>query len=446
MIATAGRGRRATACAAALALATTLAVAAPPVAAAPASGQAAAGAVVAVVVIDGAGPEDRAAVTAAVAAALAPGRVVVDDVLARARAAVDAGAVPVDALDGFARVAELADEGWRAYLQVATDFAVARLGEARRQAEALLPLDGGLEVYADAALRLGAALDNAGRRGEADDVLRLAARLDPDRAVTRAEFSPDVVEAFARATAATPPRRAVRLEVAAAGGGAAAVPGATLEVDGVPVGAAPAEVDLEAGQHVVVARAPGHAAHGETVAIAVGGAAPVATITLDPDPVAAGLAIGPETGQSAPAAAAWLEGAMRYGEVDAVVLAASIWRSGRPALLVQWCDGAPVSCTAPVEVGYDDGGLAAAARAAADELAGAADGARYGATLPADPRVATGGGRRPGGGGARCRWCRPALWIGGGVAAVAIAVTAAVLVAGGGDRGTSIAVDPGDWF
>jgi hypothetical protein len=381
-----------------------------------------------VVVPARAAPAGEAALGDAVAAALGSARRrPLDD----ARAARAAGAVRAESLAAFARVRELVDEGWRAYQQVQTEFAVSRLGEARRQAEALLPLDGGAALYADAALRLGAALDNAGRRDEADDVLRLAAALDPTRTVTVQEFSPDVVAAHDRAVAASRAMRAVTLT---------ASPAAVVEIDGTAVGTTPVAVELAVGQHVVVARAAGHAPLART--LAVGDSALEVTLALDPDRDALGLSAGVIAGDEASRALA-VDAAIAYAELDALVLTASVWRGGRPALLVQWCDGAPASCTGVVEIGYDEGGLEAAARAAIDEArALARTGRRWGPTLPGDPRVAR--GERPGGGGGeRCRWCRPALYAGAGVVAAAL-VTAIVLLAGG-DDGTTVGIDPDDF-
>ena len=141
-------------------------------------------------VITPAGPE-RAAVAAAVADAMSGrARRIVPDAVAEARAALAAGAVPVEALVAFRRVREQIDEGWRAYLRVAAEVAARRLASARTDAEALVALPGGAELYADAALRLGAVLGHLGRRDEAEAVLALALALDPDRPVTSPSSPP----------------------------------------------------------------------------------------------------------------------------------------------------------------------------------------------------------------------------------------------------------------
>jgi hypothetical protein len=375
-------------------------------------------------------PARSAEVTAAlVAAGGGAGDTVVADALVTAAEAKAAGAVPRGELERFRRTRALVEEGWRAYLQVQAEVAAARLGRARDDAEALLALDGGVELYADVALRLGAVLDHLGRRSESADALRLAGWLDPGRAVTTAEFSPDIVAAFAAARAATPLPVTVHIGVT---GGA----GATVSIDGQPAVRAPATVELPAGQHVVVARASGFRTRG--VAFAAAGEV---AIRLEADGDAAALAAGVAAGTGAAAAARAIDAAALYAEVDAVVLAAAVWRQGAPALLGQRCAGG--RCTAIVEVGYGAaaGGLAAAAAALWRELAVSAR--REPPTLPADPRL--GGSARPAVAGAGgCRWCRsPWLWAGVGAAVVAIGTGAVVLLSG--DDGTVIGVDPGDF-
>jgi hypothetical protein len=394
---------------------------------------AAAAADVGVVVITGptAAAGERAVSDAVSAAIDAGGQRARPAPVADARAALRAGAVPATDLAGFARVRRLVDDGWRAYLEARIEVALARLGDARRHAESLLPLDGGLDAYADAALRLGAALESDGRTGEADDALRLAAALDPGRAVTVQEFSPDVVAAHRRALGHDRARRRIRIE---------APPGATVEVDGHRAGVAPVEVDVELGHHVVVARGDGLVPRGQAVVVTADGDAVVA-VWPDRDERAAALATGPAAGQSARDAAAWIAATLVYAELDAVVLAASVWRGGRPALLVQWCDGEAPACTAIVEIGHDDGDVAAAARAAVAALAGLRGAARGEPTLPADRRLIAGGPRPA---GDRCRWCRPALWAGAGLAVIAIAA-AVTLLATGDDGGTVVVIDPDDF-
>ncbi|HRC58586.1 MAG TPA: hypothetical protein PKU97_21840, partial [Kofleriaceae bacterium] len=148
---------------------------------------------------------------------------VVGDGVALARRARLAGAVPATTLAEMDAVTSAGVEGWRAYLQVAVPFAASRLAKARSDAESLLPVPGGLELYADLSLRLGAVLLALGRAQEAEEALALALALDPQREVSLLEFSPDIVEAAARVsqragepqtlTVITPGLRGVRLEI-----------------------------------------------------------------------------------------------------------------------------------------------------------------------------------------------------------------------------------------
>lgn len=359
------------------------------------------------------------------AAAGAGDRVVLEPV-ARAQAAIAAGAVTVEQLAQFRRVGEVAAEGWRAYLQVAAEFAEARLGAARRDAEDLLALDGGIELYADVSLRLGAVLDQLGQKAQAADAFRLAAALDPGRAVTTAEFSPDVVAAFDQARAAAVPTALVTIHSDL---------GAQIELDGRAIGSAPTQGQLAIGPHVVVARAPGRRARG--VAFAVPPEGTLVDVALDPD----GAPLVIDVGAPDVIAAQSIDAALVYGEVDGVVLAAVVARGGGTSLLGQWCAGAPgggVRCTPVVEVGFRGDELALAATRMWTTLRDARGAARYPPSLPLDPRLVSARG-----GGDRCGVCRsPWLWGGVGAAVIAAGVTIAV-VAGGGARQPVVTVDPG---
>jgi hypothetical protein len=336
--------------------------------------------------------------------ALAIGEHVIDDAVTVARAARAAGAVPIDTLARFRRVRETIDEGWRAYtVNVQYDYAASRLGDARTAAEPLVVLPGGALVYADAALRLGAVLARLGRGDDAQAVLALALALDPDRAVTTAEFSPDVVAAVDAARAAAPTKQRVRVAVEP--------PGAAISIDGVEVGHAPLDVELARGQHVIVARAPQHRARAQ--AVAVGEATRDVALALDRDDDAVVLATGAVRGLPDSEAQHLVDAALRYAELDELALVAATERRGGPALLVQRCAGAPARCSAIVEIGYGDrAGLRDAARAAWQ--AARAGELRYPPSVLADPRF--GGDRVV---EHRCRVCRsPWLWGSVGVAAV----------------------------
>ena len=160
-------------------------------------------------IADGAGViaasgDDRAAVAEAMARAIA-GRAarVVADAVGEARAAVAAGAVPIETLERFRRVREQIDEGWRAYLRVAVEsaqLAARRRADRGRAAASRSPA----APSSTPTRRCGSARCSAtsGARTEAQAVLALALALDPDRPITLAEFSPDVVDAVDAARAA----------------------------------------------------------------------------------------------------------------------------------------------------------------------------------------------------------------------------------------------------
>ncbi len=371
-------------------------------------------------VIAASGP-DRAALAEAVARAAGDG--VIPDAIAAARAALAAGAVPAEDLARFAGVREQIDEGWRSYLRVAVESAQLRLAGARAEAEALVALPGGAELYADAALRLGAVLGHLGRRAESQAVLALALALDPDRPITLAEFSPDVIDAVEAARRAPAPIRRLRI--------ATSPPGALIRVDGADVGRSPVDVEVVRGQHVIVARAPLHrpAVRG----VAVDDAAASVTLELLPDDDALRLDAGAARGLPERAAQALIDAALRYAELDEVIVVADTTRRGGPTLLVQRCAGAPARCSAVVELGYGDrAGLPAAARAAWE--AARAGELRYPPVVLGDP------GGRPG--PERCKLCRsPWLWTGVGVA-VAAGLAIAIVAATGDRPAPVVGVDP----
>jgi hypothetical protein len=426
---------------------------------APAHGAAPVGVRVAVIGIATAdAPAPAAAMAAAVARGLSgAGAEAIGDGIERAAAAVAAGAVPAARLEGFRRVQEMAAEGWRRYLEVAPDVAAVRLGQARLEAEALLGLDGGRELYADISLRLGVVLFAQGRGEEAARVFRLARALDPERAVGMTDFAPDAVAAFERAVAAPEAaRRAVHLAVTP--------PGAAIEVDGVAIGEATAggrEVELAPGQHVVAARAAGFESRGLGFAVDAGrpGAGRLRIeLALDRDAEAAllsersgdraGWILGPGTRPDDAARA--LGAVLRYGEVEAVVLVAAVWQREVPVLLGQRCailsGRSDVGCGAIVEVAVAqpeelERAAAELARRLADEPAG-----QGAASLPADPRLAGGesrpGSRTPGG---RCRLCRNRwVWLGAAAATILVGGTA-IWALGDSDPETLVGVDPTDW-
>lgn len=351
--------------------------------------------------------EDRAALATALVDAIGARGRVVGDAVAEARAQVAAGAVPSATLARFRRVRDTIDEGWRAFLRVQIDFAQNRLAAARAEAEPLVALAGGAELYADAALRLGAVLQYR-RVADAPAVLALALALDPDRPITLAEFSPDIVEAVDAVRAA--PAAFQRVHIASA------PPGAMVSIDGKELGRAPLDAQVTRGQHLVVARAPLH--HPAVQALAVGEPASV-ELTLDRDEDAARLAVGAEPGLAAAAEQALIDATLQFADLDEVIVAAITDRRGGPTLIVQRCAGAPARCTAVVEIGFGDrAGLAAAAREAWKAV-------QRGASGDAPTIVADSKQRPPSTG---CKLCRnPLVWT--GIGAVVVGTAIAIVLA-----------------
>ncbi len=373
---------------------------------------------------------DRAATSAAMTEAMAGrARRIVGDAVGEARAAVAAGALPVDALAKFKRVRELVDEGWRAYLRVAVEVAAQRLTTARTEAEALTALPGGSEVYADAALRLGIVHTHLGRKQEANTVFALALALDPERPITKAEFDPDVVEAIEAVRAAPPVLD--KLRVTSNPGGA------LIRIDGKELGRAPVELELPRGQHVIVGRLPQHQVAVQGVAL---GESPVQVeLMLDPDREVARLASGASlsgAGLDEVAQQELVDATLRYADLDEVIIIAETTRRGGPTLLAQRCAGLPARCSAVVDIGFADGGLAGAARSAWDAV-------RTG-ELRYKPSVL---GERAGRSGPkRCEVCRsPWLWGGVGAALVAGAVIT-VIAASGSKPPPIVGVDPSQFL
>ncbi len=380
-------------------------------------------------------PAQRAQLLGA-ARALAGGELeVVGDGPALARAALARGAVAAERVRQLAVVAAAGAEGWRAYLQVALPFAASRLAKARSDAEPLLPLPGGLELYADLSLRLGAVLLALERRDEAEEALALARVLDPTRELSLVEFSPDIVDAIARVAAR--PAASAALTISTPG-----VAGVELELDGQRVGvtvargaAAPAlTLQVPHGQHVILARRPGF----EPAAQALRVAGPAEwSLALTVDRLGQVLTL-PTLGLAEEQASALAEAVTTFADADETLWLAQTTRRAAPALLAQRCNSRP-RCTAVVEVGFAEPGLPAAVRAAWALLQ--RGDLRYPPTLPIDNRLAPPRLTR---GDQRCRWCRsPWLWGSVGLALVGSAVLLATLAAD--DPPPVLIVDPGDF-
>jgi hypothetical protein len=376
----------------------------------------------------------RTSVAQAMRAAIGEQRRMVDDAVGQARGAVEAGAVAKETLVQFKRVRDLVDEGWRAYLHVELEFAQARLSVARQEAEAIAALPGGAEIYADSSLRLGIVLGQLGHADEARAALRLALAIDPERPITIAEFAPDVVAAVDAVRAEVPPSTEVSISTTP--------PTAAVTVDGKAV--APragvggfAIATVTRGQHVVVARAVGFRSAVRTIAAAASGNQ--VGIELEPDPDMQALETGAAPGVADAGAQRLVDATLRFAELDEVVLAIDTNRLGGNALLVQRCAGSPVAtCTAVVEIGYAQGGLAEAAREAWRDVH-TAD-LRYPPSVFADPRVVA-----PPPPPHRCEWCRsPYLW--GGVGAVAVIGTIAIIAVATSSRPPPVVgVTPGSY-
>jgi hypothetical protein len=352
-------------------------------------------------------------------------------VLTTAAENLRAGAVPRSRLERFTQVRARADEGWRSFTNVQPDAARSRLARARGDAEELLAIAGGLELYADISLRLGAVLDHLGRDAEAGDAIRVALALDPDRVLTEREFSPDVLAAVESARAVAPPTRAVRI-----GGSTPGRAPVELEVDGTSRGTAPLTLELPLGNHVVIARAPGHTPRALAFALNATATTELA-VDLDPDPHAAAIAAGLAAGTPDGRATATVEAALRFGEVDAIIVAATAWRRDEPALLIQRCAGIPLRCTPITEIGYRDStGLDAAARAGLEDVS-TAGATLVAPTLANDRRLEQGRGND-----GRCITCKPWVWAGAGAVLIAATVITLVVTA---DKPTHplIILDPG---
>ena len=348
-----------------------------------------------------------------------------------ARLRLREGAVRGVRLEDFARARTLAAEGWAAYIDTDHAFAVARLSEARRVAERVLDLDGGARLYADICIRLANPYYFLNQRARVMVLLALAHRLAPERPVTASEFRPEIVslyEQMKQAPTHTHPVRITTSEV-----------GAQLTINGRSIAdRAPTTVRLAVGQHVVVARVPG-AARVRVIDVAARREPAELDVNIEfaratPAQVvlrgASTLTVG--TGE-VPSRRA-IEGLVVWAELDAVVLAVSVWRRGVPVLLAQWCEGVPVQCGAVIERGFGTAaGLSVAARHTWTALRAQRAQRQLPPILLIDARVTdpesdpsrTGTRRR----GSTGMW----WWVGAGAGVAILAVSAAVVL--GRDRG-----------
>ncbi|MDB4953144.1 MAG: hypothetical protein JWO36_713 [Myxococcales bacterium] len=372
---------------------------------------------------------DRVAIAKAATGAVDGKARVESDAIARARAAVASGAVPIETVQRFRRVREMIDEGWRAYLRVQFEFAQSRLASARTEAEALVALPGGDALYAEAALKLGAVLGQLGRAQEAQAAIALALALDPDRPITLAEFSPDIVSAVAAARAVVPEIKRVHV--------ATEPPGALVSIDGKELGRSPLDADVARGQHVVVARAPRFTTR--ALGFAVDDSHREVAIDLERDDELATLESGPEPGMPDVATQLLVEAALRFADLDELLLVVDTERRGEPTLLLQRCVAWPTRCSAIVELGYGNReGLVQATRTAVQETHAVE--LRYTPSLFGDPRVT---GKPP---AEHCHACR-SPWLWGGVS-VAAAITTVIVIAvvSASKPPPIVSTDPGDFM
>jgi hypothetical protein len=347
-----------------------------------------------------------------------------------ARSAYVGGAVAGETLADFASARSLMIEGWRAFQQVNIAGATDRLRAAQLAAEPLLGIPGGYALYADIAIRLGVVVAHRGDSAAAGASIRLATALDPDRELTLTEFSPDALDVIARARRDSPEAATVTLRVDD--------PGLRIELDGALLAAGIRSVAASEGQHVVVLRR-GQRAVGRRVVVVERGATVDASVVEPVDSTLAALSRGLTWGGPLDAAGATLEETLRYAELGAIALVASVWRRGEATLLLQWCRYArALSCSEIVEVGHGDVRALGAALVEARRQAQA--GSWLGvASLVGDARLGASESRPHG-----CRWCR-SPWLWSGVAAVAIAVTAFVVSRGEFTPRPAVVVDPGDF-
>lgn len=342
------------------------------------------------------------------------------DAFAEAKAALLAGARPAEELQAFTRAKQLMEEGWRSYLEVRASFASARLAAARTAVLDVAALAGGQQLLAEVSLRLGVAKLALGREAEAADDFRLAFALRPERAVDDAEFRPDVVAAFQVAIAEERQRQARPVVLTPAT--------AQLWIDGsLDKGTS---VELSDGLHLVYAKAEGYRTQSKLISVSPGADAPI-EISLAVDPVAATILRGRPalaTGVAEVEARQAVSAVMLFAASDKLVLTASVWRRGQPALLGQICSGQPAKCSAVIEIGYPIGGLHVAAEKLWRTLA--REKRRFPPTLQVDARLIA-GEKAPGVNHHKVStplWKKRWLWL--GVAGASLAAGAWLLLDG----------------
>lgn len=356
-------------------------------------------------------PESARVVSDVMAEVLVADAHVVVDAFGEARAWLEAGGVAATELAPFARAEQLLAEGWRSYLEVRASFAASRLSEARTLALRVAHLEGGTELLAEISLRLGVVKLDLQRTAEAADDFRLARSLAPSRTVSDAEFKPEVVEAYEAALGDLREPQVRQLELSPSN--------AAVLVD---AAASDGEQLLMAdGLHLLSVHAPGYYSHSELVSVSPGVEAAI-RVKLEANPMAQlVIAGGSSLQQGTPESVARqaVTAALLYSGGDSMVLVASVWRRGEPALLGQYCSGLPAQCSAVIETGYPEGGLRVAIQELWRRLR--VDSLRFPPTVQVDARLVESEGT-PGKGRKvepQPLWKNRWVWLGVGAAALA---------------------------
>lgn len=194
---------------------------------------------------------------------------------------------------GLTEARGLLQEGRERLSRVDLEGAEGKLQEAEARVRKVLLLPEAPALWADVLRWRGVALFELRRQREAERAFRRALALRPGSPLTEAEVRPEVVRAFRKAAAEMAGR--ARLRVAPGLGPASALgPGrglpaglVSVAVDGVaaalslPGGAA--QVEVQAGEHVVAVRAPGYVARVEVVQVEEGEGEKEIEIRLEPD-------------------------------------------------------------------------------------------------------------------------------------------------------------------
>ncbi|MCS6914408.1 MAG: hypothetical protein RMK29_06225 [Myxococcales bacterium] len=187
-------------------------------------------------------------------------------------------------------VRELLRSGQQHLAEVELEQAEAALREAERRCSELLLLPEAPGLLAEVLRWRGVALFELHRRSDALALFRRALALQPTSVLTEADVRPEVASTFRRAAAEQGPPVTLRVVVRMSEPTRAS-PEATvsISIDGVevPTLQGRAEYAVPAGEHVVVARAPGYLPMVQQLEVSPEGGE--LTVDLRPDPVEAAL-------------------------------------------------------------------------------------------------------------------------------------------------------------